>query len=62
VTANPTSDVTLLDLIILDELIGCTSCGAEVTSRDSKCIEGHRACGKCFGPDPFPLSELEPPF
>lgn len=59
-TANATSTVTLLHLITLDDLIGCTLCGTEVTVGESKCIEGHRVCADCFGPDPFP--ELKPPF
>lgn len=60
-TTNATPTATLRDLITPDELIGCTSCGAEVTIRDSKCIEGYRVCGECFGPDPFPFDQ-EPPF
>ena len=55
-----TATITLLHLITLDDLIGCTLCGTQVTIADSKCIEGHRVCGDCFGPDPVP--ELEPPF
>lgn len=56
-TATP---VTFLQLITLDDLIGCTTCGTEVSVGESKCIEGHRVCVHCFGPDPVP--ELEPPF
>jgi hypothetical protein len=52
--------VTLLHLITPEDLIGCTICGAEVTLIESGCIEGHRVCAGCFGPDPVP--ELEPPF
>lgn len=59
-TANTTSAVSLLDLITLDDLVGCTLCSTEVTIRDSKCIEGHRVCAECFGPAPVP--QLDPPF
>lgn len=59
-TADPTPTVTLLDLITLGDLIGCTLCGTEVTIGESKCMDGHRVCGGCFGSDPVP--ELEPPF
>ena len=59
-TANATSTVTLLHLVTLEDLIACTTCGTEVTIRDSKCIEGHRVCAECFGPDTVP--ELDPPF
>jgi hypothetical protein len=59
-TATTISAVTLLHLITPDDLIGCTVCGTEITIVESKCIEGHRVCVTCFGPDPVP--ELEPPF
>jgi hypothetical protein len=55
----PATTVTL-ELVTLDDLIGCTICGAEVTIGQSKCIEGHRVCADCFGPDE--AGELEPPF
>ena len=55
-----TATITLLHLITPDDLIGCTHCGTHVTIADSKCIESHRVCEDCFGPDPVP--GIEPPY
>lgn len=56
-----TEAIRLLDLVSTGDLIGCTSCGAEITLGESMSIEGHRVCAGCFGPDAVPAG-LEPPF
>jgi len=50
----------LLDQVSAEDLIGCTSCGAQVTLIASGCIEGHRVCPACLGPDV--VGEIDPPF
>jgi hypothetical protein len=59
-TADP---ISLTPMITLDDLIGCTSCGAHIALGESKYIDGcGRVCNSCYRPGTADLYGIEPPF